>query len=167
MSDERIIIEFEIVDHGIEHEQYFQGCGTCHSAFADVATGCGDNPAEAIDDALEQIACGGVDVSGMEARILKDIKRRKMPKRPRVKASQEECHYYLSIRYNAGPDVPDMADDDVKLDHIPDVRECRSLRAKFEADGFWPNVWHVNERGNVDLLSIGHNGAKIVKTCWA
>lgn len=53
-------------------------------------------------------------------------------------------------------------DGDLMLDHIPSVAECRRLRAQFRRDGYWPNVFHVNERGNVDLLQIGWNGAKII-----
>ena len=56
------------------------------------------------------------------------------------------------------------SDDDLKLDHIPDVAECRNLRRQFAVDQFWPNVFHVNDHGNVDLLTISWNGAKIVKS---
>ena len=59
---------------------------------------------------------------------------------------------------------PHIADEDVQLDHIPNVRECRALRRRFAARKFYPNVWHINERGNVDLLVIGYNGAKIVQS---
>ena len=62
--------EFELIDHGIEHSQYFQGCGVAFTWFANVVTGIGDNPAEAIDDCLEERAMNGFDVEGMEARIL-------------------------------------------------------------------------------------------------
>ena len=55
-------------------------------------------------------------------------------------------------------------DDDLKIDHIPDVAECRKLRAQFAKQNFWPNVFVVNDHGNVDLLRIGYNGAKIVKS---
>ena len=58
---------FEIVDHGIDHAQYFQGCGVSHTKFSDVATGCGDNPAAALSDALETLAQDGWDVSKVEA----------------------------------------------------------------------------------------------------
>ena len=162
--DNKIVRDYEIVDHGICHEQFFQGCGVSHTPFEDIATGMGNNPAEAIDDALEQIAQNGVEVGDMEKRILSDNKKRVLPKKPRVRLRDEDSHYYLSIRYNAGPDVPEIEDDDVRLDHIPDVAECRELHEKFKADGFWPNVWHINERGNTDLLSVGWNGAKIVKS---
>ena len=80
------IVEFELVDHGIEHEQYFQGCGVSFTQFEDVATGIGDNPAEAIDDALECLAQMDWDVDGMETRILRDEfpGKRKLPTKPRV-----------------------------------------------------------------------------------
>jgi hypothetical protein len=57
-----------------------------------------------------------------------------------------------------------LSDDDLKLDHIPDVRECRALRRQFQKEGYWPNVWHINDHGNADLLSIGWNGAKIIRS---
>jgi hypothetical protein len=56
----------------------------------------------------------------------------------------------------------EILDDDLKLDYIPDVSQCRKLLAKFNKDKFWPNVWHVNDHGNVDLLAINYNGARIV-----
>ena len=95
------VSDFELVDHGIDHSQYFQGCGVSFTSFANVVTGAGYNPAEAIDDALEQMAMNGVDVEGMEKRILKDAGRRTMPKRPVVGSKYgDECYYYVSIRYN-------------------------------------------------------------------
>jgi hypothetical protein len=64
----------------------------------------------------------------------------------------------------AHDDDLDILDDDIKLDHIPDVSECRQLRRQFAKDNYWPNVFYVNDHGNVDLLAIGYNGAKIVKS---
>jgi hypothetical protein len=98
-TGQKTIVEFEVCDHGIEHEQYFQGCGISCTQFEDIATGMGDNPAEAIDDALEQLACNGWDCEGMEKRILAGTRKRKLPTKPRVTSRQsEDCHYYLSIR---------------------------------------------------------------------
>lgn len=96
----KTIVEFEIVDHGIEHEQYFQGCGLSHSEFTDIATGIGDNPREAIDDALEQLAMNDWETEGMEKRIVAQELpgKRVLPKKPSVSRRAEECHYYLSIR---------------------------------------------------------------------
>jgi hypothetical protein len=56
------------------------------------------------------------------------------------------------------------SDGDIKLDHIPDVAECRQISRQMEENGFWPNVFHVNDHGNVDLLVIGYNGARILKS---
>jgi hypothetical protein len=52
---------FEIVDHGIDNSQYFRGCGVSSTKYTNVATGCGDNPSEALNDALEQLANGDWD----------------------------------------------------------------------------------------------------------
>jgi len=50
------ITEYEIINHGVQHSDYFQGCGTCHTEFTDVATGIGVSEREALDDALEMLA---------------------------------------------------------------------------------------------------------------
>ena len=96
---------FELVDHGIEHEQYFQGCGISCTEYNAIATGCGSNPAEAIDDALESLAQQDWDVDGMEERILAECftgnsrrPARKLPRKPQVGRKQEDCYYYVSIR---------------------------------------------------------------------
>lgn len=97
----KTIIEFEVIDHGIEHEQYFQGCGLSHSEFTDIATGCGNDPREAVDDALDQLAMNDWETEGMEKRIVAQEMpgKRVIPSRPAVTTKHgEECHYYLSIR---------------------------------------------------------------------
>jgi hypothetical protein len=68
----RQVTDFELIDHGIDGSQYFPGCGTSFTDFAHVATGCGDNPAEALDDLLEQVASStsGLDIDDLERRIL-------------------------------------------------------------------------------------------------
>jgi len=97
--------EFELIDHGIEHSQYFQGCGVAFTRFANVATGIGDNPAEAIDDCLEQVATDGWDTEGMEARIMAQEGLKAIPTTPSVAAEfgcdeTGEAHYHVSIRWN-------------------------------------------------------------------
>lgn len=94
------IAEFEFLDHGIQHEQYFPGCGLTHSQYAAVATGIGDYPSEAIDDALENLAQQDWETEGMEERIREQEFpfRRTLPARPRVRVKDEDCHYYVSIR---------------------------------------------------------------------
>jgi hypothetical protein len=92
----KAIVEFEIVDHGIENEQYFQGCGIAFTEYDDVATGIGDTLEEAIDDALESLAQNDWDTEGMEARIKADNPRFGTP--CTETEMYEECHYYASIR---------------------------------------------------------------------
>lgn len=98
----KTIGEFELVDHGIEHEQSFQGCGVAFTDYEDIATGIGNDPAEAVDDALESLTQNDWDVDGMEKRILKQElpRKRKLPTKPRVKMKYgwEDFHYYVSIR---------------------------------------------------------------------
>lgn len=50
------IADFEVVDHGPEFPQYFQGQGTVFTRFLHCVTGAGDSQREAFEDALEQIA---------------------------------------------------------------------------------------------------------------
>lgn len=50
------ITDVEIVNHGPEGEQYFQGCGTSGTEHTHVVTGCGDTLREALEDALNQAA---------------------------------------------------------------------------------------------------------------
>lgn len=57
----------EVIVHGVEHEQYFQGCGVSFTEFTDVATGIGSDAYEAFDDALESLAQAGWDVDQADA----------------------------------------------------------------------------------------------------
>ena len=61
----RVVVAFEVVDHGSEHEQFFQGCGIAFTEFEECATGTGTTAREAFDDALEGLASGGWDVSNI------------------------------------------------------------------------------------------------------
>mgnify|MGYP000908199233 CR=1 FL=1 len=91
------ITAHEILVHGIEHEQYWQGAGCSFSEYTDIATGIGDNAREAYDDALEQLASSGWNVD-------------KLPRRPRgvnaklrvpaswLKDEMCDAHVYVSIR---------------------------------------------------------------------
>ena len=114
------ISSFEILDHGIDNSQYFQGCGTSYTAFDHVQTGCGENATEAFEDALEQIACShSVDVSAIEnspeyktaqtKRVQAATVERYLRRQGELKRGEDmsdvECdlHYYLSIRYCLAP----------------------------------------------------------------
>lgn len=61
----------ELVDHGITGSQYFQGCGTAFTPYDHVATGCGDNFAEALNDAVDMMASYGIP-NGLPLSIERD-----------------------------------------------------------------------------------------------
>jgi hypothetical protein len=95
--------DFELIDHGIEDAQYFQGCGVAFTNFAHVVTGIGDNPAAAIDDCLDQIAQAGFDTEDMLTRIKAQEGLEALPTTLDVQAiygNNEDIYYYVSIRWN-------------------------------------------------------------------
>jgi len=96
------INDFEVVNHGIDHSDYFQGCGVSFSNYSHVVTGCGQNFAEAIEDALDQISQQpeNFDAEELVSRILKDMNKNHFPRRPQVKQSNYDHYYYVSIRWN-------------------------------------------------------------------
>lgn len=106
----KVIGEFELVDHGIDHAQYFQGCGTAHTNFTEVVTGAGSNAQEAIDDVLDQVGSSEWDVTGLEERLLEDAGLDEWPTSPDVNDGHEEddeqdedepseMYYYVSLRW--------------------------------------------------------------------
>ena len=114
----KLVAYFDVISHGIDAEQYFQGCGS--GSYDDVATGIGDSFAEAFDDALDQLAMGSnFDVSDIEelflqesgAECLADIRSDDVHAECHTPDTcnaedceecedHEECqlHYYVSIR---------------------------------------------------------------------
>ena len=62
------ITEWNVIDHGIEASDYFQGHGIALTDYTHTATGIGDNPSEALDDAIEQLATAvdGIDWGVLE-----------------------------------------------------------------------------------------------------
>ena len=46
---------------------------------------------------------------------------------------------------------PDISDDDIT---VSDLDEIPAVIERMNRDRFFPNVWHINERGNTDLLSV-------------
>lgn len=88
--------EVEVIDHGAEHCQYFQGCGVAFTRFNHVITGCGDTPREAFEDALDQledVAPGAFRVAAGDLSDESDI-----PEAEDGDGSPEWFHY-VSIRW--------------------------------------------------------------------
>ena len=46
---------------------------------------------------------------------------------------------------------PTIDDDDIT---VSDLNELPEVVERMNREQFWPNVWHINERGNTDLLSV-------------
>ena len=46
---------------------------------------------------------------------------------------------------------PNIEDDDIT---VSDLNEIPAVVERMNRDGFFPNVWYINERGNTDLLSV-------------
>lgn len=95
----RQIIEHEVVVHGVEHEQYWQGCCVSGTRFNLVATGIGDDAAEAFEDALDALALAGWDIEG--ACDWADVPH--AGDHDQVAYEHEvgdidECHFYVSVR---------------------------------------------------------------------
>jgi hypothetical protein len=87
------------VNHGIENEQYFQGCGVSFTEFEDVATGIGNNYHAALDDALDSLAQGAWDVESNQDMLmeLSELEERHGNESLSEHIS-EDCYYYASIR---------------------------------------------------------------------
>ena len=87
---------FEIIDHGVDNEQYFQGCGTAFTEFEECHTGNGDSPHEALEDALESAAQNDWDVSGIDNDLSEESGI------PEAEEGEEdylcECWHYVSVR---------------------------------------------------------------------
>lgn len=90
------ITDYEIIDHGLQHSQYFPGCGVAFTRFSHVVTGIGETAFEAALDAIEQIQMlGDYDTDGIEIAHLV-----RMPGDDRPKDESGDAHHYVSIRWN-------------------------------------------------------------------
>jgi hypothetical protein len=79
--------DYEIIDHGVEHEQYFQGCGVSLTRFGKAFTGIGASAYDALEDALEQAAVSGHKVDHIKNEL------------PNHEVElEEDNYYYVSIR---------------------------------------------------------------------
>lgn len=82
----------EILDHGVEGSQYFQGCGVSYTRYTEVYTGIGDSAYEALEDALEQAAMSDWDVESIKNDLSEEITI------PEDAEDESELHHFVSIR---------------------------------------------------------------------
>lgn len=91
-------MKYEIIDHGVDNIQYFQGCGTAFSEFDNVVTGVGFDASEAYQNAVDMVA----QILNDDEFDLLDLPKRPrgIRKKNRVKMRYyPECQYYVSIRF--------------------------------------------------------------------
>ncbi len=105
------IAEWNVVDHGVEHAQYFQGHGTASTDWTHTATGCGSDTREALDDALEQLAqqpeLDGIDWEGLHKTICDKYTDLKSP--GKVAAASVSAYHE---RFNPNAENPVLCSDD-------------------------------------------------------
>lgn len=107
-DSKKTIADFEVIDHGVDHAQYFQGCGTAFTNWNHCVTGCGESAADAFNDALEQIATDGWDVVEIESSddgadfTSEKAEAASVETHLDGEERGEECelYYYVSIRWN-------------------------------------------------------------------
>lgn len=92
----RKIRSYEILNHGYEHSQYFQGCGVSYTPFDDIATGVGYDAKEAYEDAVEQLAWEW-DVEALPKRPRGIRTRDHVPARL-FSEDMNEIYWYVSVR---------------------------------------------------------------------
>jgi len=139
------IIRYQLDDLGIEHSQYFPGYGK--GSFGESACGIGENPREALDDCLDQIAQQGFDTEALERDILasfpafcNDIAndsagvvehlRRENPSEWFDDDSGEfvgddcELYYHIGIRFDGVPNLDALERDELEAFAGASIDDC-------------------------------------------
>jgi hypothetical protein len=92
----KTIIAHEVIVHGVEHAQFFQGCGVSFTHYEDVATGTGCDAAEAFEDALEVLAQSDWNVD--DAEQWDDAPSAQDAQLTVEEMDHEELYVYVSVR---------------------------------------------------------------------
>lgn len=87
------VIEYEIINHGMEHSQCFRGYGVSGTRYTHVWTGIGDSAKEAYNDALDQMA-----MDDEQAAVMMPTRPAGVRSRPKVPPDLEDVYFYVSIR---------------------------------------------------------------------
>jgi hypothetical protein len=90
-------IAYEIINHGYDHAQYFQGCGVSLTDYDVCCTGIGDTAKEAYMDAVEQAWERDIDCSILPNRPRGINAKDKVPARL-LNQEDNEFYYCVSIR---------------------------------------------------------------------
>lgn len=115
-TDEQYAPLYEVISHGIDHSQYFQGCGVSYTPFDHVVTGCGPTMWDALDDALEGIA-QSVESDTERKVLIACIEHEHAPLRKTLE--ENSVHDYLVRDGQIGPD--DDVPEDCELYHYVSI----------------------------------------------
>jgi len=91
------ITDFEVIRHGVDNAQYFQGCGIAFTVFSDVSTGIGATEQEALEDALDSIAQNTWDTSTLEDNEDFQVAKAEIIAEKYV-VKDEGMYWYVSVR---------------------------------------------------------------------
>jgi hypothetical protein len=96
----KTISKYQIVDHGVEHSQFFSGCGTAFTEYESVYTGIGDTPFEALEDALNDASMDDWDCEHIENELSdkSDIPETEQEDDDEFSDDASELYHYVSIR---------------------------------------------------------------------
>ena len=87
-------MRYEIIDHGVDNSQYFQGCGTAFTSFDNCVTGIGDSFRAGLEDALESMAQMVKSIPDELESEVADA-----DETITVEEDSEDCYHYVSIRW--------------------------------------------------------------------
>ncbi len=91
----RKIDEFKVTQHGINYPDYFQGHGISCTGWTDCATGIGNTPSEAAEDALDSLAQADWDVEALD--ISAHINKPGRTVEKEIGFLSEDAQWYISI----------------------------------------------------------------------
>lgn len=96
------VTEFEILDHGLEHPDYFQGCGVSYTQFTEVYTGHGQTPYDAANAVLDMLCCDNEVSDGLLREMEKSCAELEdedaLEEQGRLIPEDSEAVYMVSIR---------------------------------------------------------------------
>lgn len=96
----KTVNEYQIIDHGVDHGQFFQGCGTSFTEYESVYTGIGDTPFEALEDALNEASMDDWNCEHIENELSdkSDIPEIEQEDEDEFSDCPSELYHYVSIR---------------------------------------------------------------------
>lgn len=98
-----ILIDWQVINHGIEHSQYFQGCGVSFTKYDFCVTGIGMTASEAREDCYEQLAQMGFAIpEELEDDALAETGNYSVPEHV-ASEDNNECYVHISIRVRTNP----------------------------------------------------------------